>query len=191
VAAGVRRIEALTGDNALAWAQQTSGTLQHAAALLKTQPADLSDRIVQMQAQLKSLERDLEQAKSKLASAAGSDLADKAVELSGGVKLLASSISGADPKALRSMVDQLKDRLKSAVVLLATSSDGKISLAAGVTADLVGKVKAGDLVGMVAAQVGGKGGGRPDMAMGGGTDESALPGVLAQVHDWVQQRLEG
>ncbi|CAM5410679.1 alanine--tRNA ligase [Eoetvoesiella caeni] len=190
VAAGVRRIEALTGDNALAWVQQTSGTLQHAAALLKTQPADLSDRIVQMQAQLKSLERDLDQAKSKLASAAGSDLADKAAELSGGVRLLASSIAGADPKALRSMVDQLKDRLKSAVVLLATSSDGKISLAAGVTPDLVGKVKAGDLVGMVAAQVGGKGGGRPDMAMGGGTDEAALPGVLAQVHDWVQQRLE-
>lgn len=191
VAAGVRRVEAVTGDNALAWAQQTNGALQHAAALLKAQPADLPERIAQVQAQIKSLERDLDQAKNKLAAAAGNDLAGKAVELPGGVKLLARIIPGADPKALRSMVDQLKDNLKPAVVVLAAVADGRVSLVAGVASELAGKVKAGDLVGMVAGQIGGKGGGRPDMAMGGGTDEAALPGVLSQVQGWVQQRLEG
>jgi len=189
VAAGVRRIEAVTGAIAVAWAQDAARTLQQAAGLLKAQPADLIDRIGQLQGQIKSLERELEQAQSKLASAAGNDLAGKAAELPGGAKLLASTIPGADPKALRSMVDQLKDKLKSAVVLLATSAEGKISLVAGVTPDLVGKIKAGDLVGMVAGQVGGKGGGRPDMAMGGGSDEAALPGVMAQVDGWVRQRL--
>ena len=191
VAAGVRRIEAITGEGALKWVQQTNDTLLHAAALLKAQPADLADRIVQMQAQVKALERGLEQAQSKLAASAGNDLAAKAVELAGGVKLLVANIAGADPKALRGMVDQLKDRLKSAVVLLATVADDKISLVAGVTPDLVGKVKAGDLVGVVARQVGGKGGGRPDMAMGGGADAAALPAAVAQVRAWVEAQLEG
>ncbi|MDX3896061.1 alanine--tRNA ligase [Pusillimonas sp.] len=191
VAAGVRRIEAVTGDNALHWVQDTQAVLQQAAALLKAQPADLSDRILQLQGQLKALERDLEQAKSKLATSAGNDLAGQAITLAGDARLLVANIAGADPKALRGMADQLKAKLKSAVVLLATEAEGKISLVAGVTSDLTGKVKAGDLVGMVAGQVGGKGGGRPDMAMGGGSDAQALPGAIAQVHDWVLARLQG
>ena len=191
VAAGVRRIEAVTGINALRWVQDTQATLQHAAALLKTQPADLSERILQLQGQLKTLERDLDQAKSKLAASAGNDLAGQAITVAGDSRLLVANIAGADPKALRGMADQLKDKLKSAVVLLATEAEGKISLVAGVTSDLTGKVKAGELVGMVAGQVGGKGGGRPDMAMGGGSDAAALPAAIAQVHDWVRTRLEG
>ncbi|HUH87393.1 MAG TPA: alanine--tRNA ligase [Pusillimonas sp.] len=191
VAAGVRRIEAVTGINALRWVQDTQSVLQHASGLLKTQPADLSDRILQLQGQLKTLERDLDQAKSKLAASAGNDLASQAISLKGDARLLVANISGADPKALRGMADQLKSKLKSAVVLLATEAEGKISLVAGVTPDLVGRVKAGELVGMVAGQVGGKGGGRPDMAMGGGSDAAALPGAIAQVQDWVAARLEG
>ncbi len=189
VAAGVRRVEAITGENAVAWAQQTNATLARAAGLLKAQPAELVERIALMQGQMKSLERDLDQLKSKLAASAGNDLAGKAVALDGNAKLLVANVSGTDPKALRGMVDQLKDKLKSAVVLLATVADDKISLVAGVTADLAGKVKAGDLVGMVASQVGGKGGGRPDMAMGGGSDVAALAGATASVEAWVRERL--
>ncbi|HEY9572120.1 MAG TPA: DHHA1 domain-containing protein, partial [Pusillimonas sp.] len=189
VAAGVRRVEAITGDNAVAWAQQTDATLVRAAGLLKTQPAELVERIALMQGQLKNLERDLDQLKSKLAASAGNDLAGKAVVLEGNARLLVANVSGTDPKALRGMVDQLKDKLKSAVVLLATVADDKISLVAGVTGDLAGKVKAGELVGMVAAQVGGKGGGRPDMAMGGGSDIAALAGATASVEAWVRERL--
>ncbi|MFW7343651.1 alanine--tRNA ligase [Pollutimonas sp. H1-120] len=189
VAAGVRRVEAITGENAVAWAQQTNATLARAAGLLKAQPAELVERIALMQGQMKNLERDLDQLKSKLAASAGNDLAGKAVALDGNAKLLVANVSGTDPKALRGMVDQLKDKLKSAVVLLATVADDKISLVAGVTADLAGKVKAGDLVGMVASQVGGKGGGRPDMAMGGGSDVSALAGATASVEAWVRERL--
>ncbi len=189
VAAGVRRLEAITGDNAVKWVQQVNDTLLRAAGLLRTQPAELSDRIAQMQSQVKALERELDQAKSRLAASAGSDLAAKAVALPGDARLLVANISGADPKALRGMVDQLKDKLKSAVVLLATVADDKISLVAGVTADLSGKVKAGDLVGMVAAQIGGKGGGRPEMAMGGGTDVQAVSGAIASVESWVRERL--
>src|SRR3546814_345964 len=176
VAAGVRRIEAVTGDNALAWVQQTSDTLARAASQLKTQPADLTERIALLQAQLKQLEHDFAQAKTRLAVAAGNDLADKAViAINGDSKLLVSSLSGADPKVLRGMVDQLKDKLKSAIVLLAAEADGKVSLVAGVTPDLSARVKAGDLVGMVAGQLGGKGGGRPALAMGGCVDAAALP----------------
>ncbi|MBF6617360.1 MAG: alanine--tRNA ligase [Candidimonas sp.] len=189
VAAGVRRIEAITGDNAVLWVQQTQDTLLRAAGLLKTQPAELADRIALMQGQIKSLERELDQIKSKLASAAGNDLAGNAIVLDGKAKLLVANISGTDPKALRGMVDQLKDKLKSAVVLLTTVADDKISLVAGVTSDLAGQIKAGDLVGMVAAQVGGKGGGRPDMAMGGGSDVAALPAATAKVEAWVRERL--
>jgi alanyl-tRNA synthetase len=190
VAAGVRRIEAITGDNALNWVQQNTQTLDHAAALLKTQPAGLVDRISAMQGQIKNLERELDQLKSKQAASAGKDLLDKAVPLANGSKLLVANLSGTDPKALRGMVDQIKDRLNSAVVVLSTVVDDKISLVAGVTSDLAGKVKAGDLVGMVAAQVGGKGGGRPDMAMGGGTDVVALSAATAGIEAWVRQRLD-
>ncbi len=189
VAAGVRRVEAITGDNAVKWVQQTNDTLLRAAGLLKTQPAELADRIVLLQGQIKGLERDLDQLRSKQAAAAGNDLASQAVDLNGESKLLVAGLSGVEAKALRGMVDQLKDRLKSAVVLLATVADGKISLVAGVTADLTGKVKAGDLVGLVASQVGGKGGGRPDMAMGGGTDVAALAGAIAGADAWVRERM--
>ncbi len=189
VAAGVRRVEAITGDNAVKWVQQTNDTLLRAAGLLKTQPAELTDRIVLLQGQIKGLERDLDQLRSKQAAAAGNDLASQAVDLNGESKLLVAGLSGVEAKALRGMVDQLKDRLKSAVVLLATVADGKISLVAGVTADLTGKVKAGDLVGLVASQVGGKGGGRPDMAMGGGTDVAALAGAIAGADAWVRERM--
>lgn len=190
VAAGVRRVEAITGDNAVKWVQQTNATLLQAASLLKTQPAELVDRIALIQGQVKGLERELEQLQSKAAAAAGNDLASSAVVLSGDAKLLLASMSGVDPKALRGMVDQLKDRLKSAVVLLATEAEGKISLVAGVTSDLTAKVKAGELVGLVAGQVGGKGGGRPDMAMGGGTDVAALAGAIASADAWVRERVQ-
>ena len=189
VAAGVRRVEAITGDNALAWVQNHNAILLRAAGLLRSTPADVPDRIVQVQEQLRALEKDLEQARSKLAASAGNDLAAKAAEIKG-VKVLSASLGDVDPKALRGMVDNLKDRLKPAVVLLASAGgEGKISLVAGVTADLTGKVKAGDLVGFVASQVGGKGGGRPDMAMGGGTDAQALPAAVASVQEWVHERL--
>ena len=133
--------------------------------------------------------KDLEQSRSKLAASAGNDLASSAAVEVKGIKVLAASIADVDPKALRGMVDNLKDRLKPAVVLLATGAEGKISVVGGVTADLTGRVKAGDLVGFVAGQVGGKGGGRPDMAMGGGTDAAALPAAIASVQKWVEERL--
>jgi alanyl-tRNA synthetase len=188
VAAGVRRVEAITGDNALAWAQQTSAALQRAAGMLKSQPAELTERISQLQGQLKTAEHDLEQAKNKLASQASSNLLDQAIEL-GGARLLVAQLKGTDPKALRGIVDDLKGRVKSGVIVLATEAEGKISLVAGVTADLVSKVKAGDLVGSVAVRLGGKGGGRPDMAMGGGTDMAALPAAMSGVEPWVRERL--
>ena len=188
VAAGVRRVEAITGDNALAWVQNLAATLARAAGALKTQPAELPERIAQVQDQVRALERELDQARARLAASAGNDLAGQAIEVKG-VKLLAASLGDADPKALRGMVDQLKDRLKSGVVLLAGAAGGKISVVGGVTADLTDRIKAGDLVGYVAGRVGGKGGGRPDMAMGGGTDAAALPAAIASVPDWVGERL--
>jgi len=189
VAAGVRRVEAITGDNALAWVQNQNALLLRAAGMLRTTPADLPERLAQVQEQVRALEKDLEQARGKLAASAGNDLAAKAAEVKG-VKVLAASLGDIDPKALRGMVDNLKDRLKSAVVLLASAGgDGKISLVGGVTADLTSRVKAGDLVGFVAGQVGGKGGGRPDMAMGGGSDARALPAAVASVQGWVDERL--
>ncbi|MBO9352527.1 alanine--tRNA ligase [Bordetella petrii] len=189
VAAGVRRVEAITGDNALAWVQNQNALLLRAAGLLRSTPADLPDRIAQVQEQVRTLEKDLEQARGKLAASAGNDLAAKAADVKG-IKVLAASLGDIDPKALRGMVDNLKDRLKPAVVLLASAGgDGKISLVGGVTADLTGRVKAGELVGFVAGQVGGKGGGRPDMAMGGGTDAQALPAAVASVQGWVDERL--
>ncbi|KCV24038.1 threonine/alanine tRNA ligase second additional domain protein, partial [Bordetella pertussis B200] len=190
VAAGVRRIEAITGDNALAWVQDQNALLQRAAGVLRAPAHELPERIAQVQEQLKALEKELEQARTKLAASAGNDLVATATVEVKGIKVLAASIGDVDPKALRGMVDNLKDRLKPAVVLLAAgSADGKISLVGGVTADLTGRIKAGDLVGFVAGQVGGKGGGRPDMAMGGGTDLAALPAAVASVQKWVDERL--
>ena len=190
VAAGVRRIEAVTGANALSWVQNLSALAQRAAAALKTQTSELPERIALMQDQMKALEKELEQARAKLASSAGHALTAQATTTAAGFKLLVTEVKGVDPKDLRSMVDQLKEQLKSAVVLLATrTDDGKVSLVGGVTADVATKVKAGDLVGFVAGLIGGKGGGRPDMAMGGGTDLAALPGALAGVAAWVAARV--
>jgi len=189
VAAGVRRIEAITGENALQWAQHTSDTLARAASLLKTHPADVVERLGILQAQLKTAERERDQLQARLAASAGKSLLSEAIALPQGVKLLVQCLPDADPKALRGMVDQCKDQLQSAIVLLAATAQDKISLVGGVTADIRTRVSAAELVSLVATQVGGKGGGRPDMAMGGGTDTSALPGVLAQVEPWVRGKL--
>jgi len=188
IAAGVRRIEAVTGPGALEWVQAQESKLGEAAAALRTSPQEVGAKISQIMENVKSLEKELSRLKSKLASSKGDELADQAVDVKG-VKVVAASLEGADAKGLREAVDKLKDKLKSAAVVLAVSNDGKVSLIAGVTADLIGRVKAGELVNHVAQQVGGKGGGRPDMAQAGGTDPSKLPQALASVKDWVGQRV--
>ena len=188
VAAGVRRVEAVTGANALQWVQQTAGLLATAAGLLKAQPAELTGRIQQLQADMKALEKELSQARDKLAASAGADLANQAVR-HGEVAVLITALQGVDSKALRGMLDQLKDKLGNAVVLLATTEGGKVSLAAGVTKDLTARLKAGDLVNVAAQLVGGKGGGRPDMAMAGGSDAAALPQALEAAKAWVAAQL--
>jgi len=189
VAAGIRRIEAITGENTLRWAQQTYDILTQAALAFKTHPGELLDRIRLLQAQLKTVEREREQLQARLAASAGKSLVSNAVTLNGETKLLVERLPNADPQALRGMVDQCKNQLQSAVVLLATDAAGKINLVGGVTADMHDRIKAGELVSFIAAQIGGKGGGRPDMAMGGGTDVQALPRAMAQVEAWVRARL--
>ncbi|ALK96177.1 alanyl-tRNA synthetase [Massilia sp. WF1] len=188
VAAGIRRIEAVTGEGALAWVQATARRLQEAAASLKTGPDELPSRIAQVQDQVKSLEKEVNALKSKLAAGQGDELAGQAVDVNG-VKVLAATMDGADVAALRETMDKLKDKLKTAAIVLASVADGKVSLIAGVTKDATGKVKAGELVNFVAQQVGGKGGGRPDMAQAGGTDAAALPQALAGVAGWVGERV--
>jgi alanyl-tRNA synthetase len=188
VAAGVRRVEAVTGSNALRYVQEQERRVQGVSALLKAQPDEIAERVVGILDNVRALEKELARLKSKLASGQGDDLAGQAVEVKA-VKVLAATMEGADAQALRETMDKLKDKLKSAAIVLAAVSEGKVSLIAGVTADLTAKVKAGELVNMVARQVGGKGGGRPDMAQAGGTDASALPAALASVRAWVEQRL--
>lgn len=189
VAAGVRRVEAITGTNSLQWVQARERLLSEASASLRTQPEGLLTRINALQGQIKDLEREREQMQSKLAASAGQDLLAQAVPLNDSSRLLVATLQGVEAKALREMADQLKNKLQSAVILLSIVADGKVSLVAGVTPDLTSKVKAGDLVGFVASQLGGKGGGRPDMAMGGGTDASVLPQANASVQAWVQSKL--
>ncbi|MES2886382.1 MAG: alanine--tRNA ligase [Pseudomonadota bacterium] len=188
VAAGVRRIEAVTGDNALAYLQQLEATLQQAAGSLRATPAELNQRLSQVLEQVRSLEKERDALKGRMASSQGDGLASQAVDLHG-VKVLAAQLEGADAKTLRDTVDQLKNKLKTAVIVLAGVEGGRVQLAAGVSADRMGQVKAGELVNFVAQQVGGKGGGKADMAMAGGTDPSQLPQALASVAAWVQQRL--
>ena len=188
VAAGIRRVEAITGDNALRFVQQLDTLVNTAAAALKAQPAELTLRIGQVQEQVRTLEKELSQLKSKLASSQGDDLLSQAVEV-GGVQVLAAVLDNADAKTLRETVDKLKDKLKHAAIVLAAVTDGKVSLIAGVTADASLKVKAGELVNFVAQQVGGKGGGRADMAQAGGTEPANLPAALAGVQAWVAGRL--
>ena len=187
VAAGVRRVEAVAGSVAFDYVQSLEKQLTHAASLLKAQPLEVSARIEQIVENVKSLEKQLAQFKSKLAASQGDDLVNQAVDVNG-VKVLSAKLEGADAKTLRETLDQLKSKLKSGVIVLAVADGDKVSLAAGVTSDLTGKYKAGELVNHVALQVGGKGGGKPDMAMAGGTNAAALPTALASVKDWVAQR---
>ncbi|WP_064572879.1 alanine--tRNA ligase [Cupriavidus gilardii] len=188
VAAGIRRVEAITGDNALHYLQSLDARLNEAASALKAQPSELVPRIGQMQDQVRALEKELERLKSKLAASQGDELASQAIEIKG-LKVLAAQLEGADVKTLRETMDKLKDKLKSAAIVLGAVQDGKVSLIAGVTADATGKVKAGELVNFVAQQVGGKGGGRPDMAQAGGTEPAKLPAALAGVGEWVAAKV--
>ncbi len=188
VAAGVRRVEAVTGDNALHYMQEMEATLGGVAGTLKVQPKDAPARVAAVLDQVRKLERELAALKGKLASAQGDDLAALAVDVKG-IKVLAATLEGADVATLRETMDKLKDKLKSAAIVLATVAAGKVSLIAGVTADLTAKIKAGELVNSVAQQVGGKGGGRPDMAQAGGTQPENLSAALDAVAAWVAQRL--
>jgi len=188
VAAGVRRIEAVTGENALAYLQSLEDTVTQAAGTLKAQPAELNHRIAQVLDQVKALEKELAAAKGKLASAQGDELAKQAMDIKG-IKLLVATLEGADAKTLRDTMDKLKDKIKTAVIVLTAVDGEKVQIAAGVTADTTGKVKAGELASFVAGQVGGKGGGKPDMAMAGGTNAAALPAALASVQAWVAERV--
>ncbi|WP_421955842.1 alanine--tRNA ligase [Polaromonas sp.] len=187
VAAGVRRVEAVTGENALAYLQSLESTVEAAAGSLKASPADLQNRIGQVLDQVKSLEKEIAALKGKLASSQGDELMAQAVDVKG-LKVLAARLEGADAKTLRDTMDKLKDKLKTAVIVLAAVDGDKVQIAAGVTADSVGKVKAGELVNFVAQQVGGKGGGKADMAMAGGTDASKLGDALKSVQAWVSER---
>jgi len=187
VAAGVRRVEAVAGSVAFDYVQNMEKQLTQAASLLKSQPLEVAAKIEQIVENVKALEKQLAQFKSKLAASQGGDLVNQAIEVNG-VKVLSAKLDGVDAKTLRETMDQLKGKLKSAVIVLAVADGAKVSLAAGVTSDLIGKFKAGDLVNHVALQVGGKGGGKPDMAMAGGTDAAALPAALASVRDWVASK---
>ncbi|MEY4468413.1 MAG: hypothetical protein RIR21_2207 [Pseudomonadota bacterium] len=188
VAAGIRRVEAVTGEHALALVQSLAARVNEAATALKVQPEEITQRIAQVQDQVKSLEKELAALKAKMASGQGDDLLAQAVDIHG-IKVLAVTLENADANTLRAVMDKMKDKLKTAAIVLASVSDGKVSLIAGVTADSTSKVKAGDLVNFVAQQVGGKGGGRPDMAQAGGTDPSGLPKALAGVSQWVSERV--
>ena len=187
VAAGIRRIEAVTGENALAYVSELEGKLKSAAGLLRAGANDLGAKIEQTLDRVKQLEKELAAAKGKLAASAGNDLAGQAIEIKG-VKLLAAVVES-DANGLRTLLDQLKNKLGSGIVLLGAAGEGKASLIAGVTADLTAKVKAGELVNFVAGQVGGKGGGRPDMAQAGGTQPENLPAAVASVAAWVDAKL--
>ncbi len=188
VAAGVRRIEAVTGTNALAYLQSLEATVQAAASSLKASPVELQSRIGQVLDQVRALEKEVTALKGKLASSQGDELMLQAIDING-VKVLAARLEGADAKTLRDTMDKLKDKLKTAVIVLAAVDGDKVQIAAGVTADSTGKVKAGELVNFVAQQVGGKGGGKADMAMAGGTDPSRVSAALDSVQAWVAERL--
>jgi alanyl-tRNA synthetase len=184
VAAGIRRIEGVTGANALALLQDLDARVSQAASLIKAPPVELPARLAQIMDNVKAMEKEIARLKSKLAASAGDDLASQATEVNG-VKVLAAQLDGADTTSLRETLDKLKNALKSAAIVLASVEGTKVTLIAGVTADLTSRIKAGELVNHVAVQVGGKGGGRPDMAQAGGNDPSGLPAALASVRDFV------
>ncbi|WP_313110109.1 alanine--tRNA ligase [Atlantibacter sp.] len=187
-AAGVRRIEAVTGEGALALVHAQNDQLHDIAQLLKGDSQSLNDKVRAVIERTRQLEKELQQLKEQQAVQESANLSSKAIEING-VKLLVSELTNVEPKMLRTMVDDLKNQLGSTIIVLATIADAKVSLIAGVSKDLTDRVKAGELIGMVASQVGGKGGGRPDMAQAGGTDTQALPAALASVQDWVASRL--
>jgi len=188
IASGVRRIEAVSGMGALDWIENAEDKLQRISGLLKTDIDTVDSKLAIQLEKTRKLEKELEQLKSKVASSAGSNMLDEAEEI-GGIKVIAKSLDGADAKTLRDTVDQLKNKLGTAAVILATVNDSKVSLIAGVTQDSTDKIKAGDLVNFVAQQVGGKGGGRPDMAQAGGNDPAALESALSKVPDWISEQL--
>jgi len=188
IASGVRRIEAVTGERAVEGMEADADRLHRVAQLVKSGREDIEDKVAQLAERTRKLEKELERLKAKQASDAGSDLAESAVDVAG-VKVLTASLDGVAPKALRDTMDQLKNKLGSAVILLASVAGGKVSLVAGVSKDQTSVLKAGDLVKFVAEQVGGRGGGRPDMAQAGGNDPAALPGALKSVEGWVKDRL--
>ncbi|ODU41039.1 MAG: alanine--tRNA ligase, partial [Thiobacillus sp. SCN 63-374] len=188
VAAGVRRVEAVTGDSALNYFQYLDTQRNGVATLLKTHPDDINHKLISIQEHVKSLEKELDRLKSKLAASAGDELMQQAVDV-GGVRVLAAQLDGVDAKGLRETADKLRDKLKSCALVLGTVADGKVSLIAAVTPDVTGRIKAGELVNFVATQVGGKGGGKPDMAMAGGSEPARLPAALAAVPAWTQARL--
>ncbi|MBI1731873.1 MAG: alanine--tRNA ligase [Gammaproteobacteria bacterium] len=190
IAAGVRRIEAVTGEGALQWVEQVQARLDDVAALLKADADNMPSRLEQLVDRNRKLEKEVAQLKGRLASSAGDDMAGEALNI-GGIKVLARCLDGADPKSLRDTVDQLKNKLGTAALVLATVQDSRVSLVAGVTPDSTDRIKAGDLVNFVAQQVGGKGGGRPDMAQAGGSDPGKLEAALASVPEWVRRQLAG
>ncbi len=190
IAAGVRRVEAVSGRGALQWVEQSEQSICEIATLLKTDMASSSHKLKHLIERNRQLEKEVGQLKSKLASSAGDDMVNEAVDING-IKVLAKNLEGVDPKTLRDTVDQLKNKLGSAALVLATVSDTKVSLVAGVTKDTTKQIKAGDLVNFVAEQVGGKGGGRPDMAQAGGNNPAALDSALDGVEAWVRQQLSG
>jgi alanyl-tRNA synthetase len=188
VAAGVRRIEAVAGEAALSYLQNLEHTVHQVAGALKAPSDDVQNRVTQVLDQVRALEKEIAQLKGKLASSQGDDLLSQAVDVKG-IQVVAARLEGADAKSLRETLDKLKDKLKTAAIVLAAVQDGKVQIAAGITADQVGRLKAGELVNFVAQQVGGKGGGKADMAMAGGTDPSQLTPALASVQAWVAERL--
>ncbi|MBI3432746.1 MAG: alanine--tRNA ligase [Hydrogenophilales bacterium] len=188
VAAGIRRVEATTGTGVLAYLGETEKNLGAIAQLVKATPFDAAERVMQLMEHSRALEKELDRLKSKLASSQGDDLAQQAADVNG-VRVLAAQLDGVDAKALRETADKLRDKLKSCALVLGTVADGKVSLIAAVTPDVTGRIKAGELVNFVATQVGGKGGGKPDMAMAGGSEPGQLPAALASVQSWVQARL--
>ena len=188
-AAGVRRIEAVTGEGAIATVHADSERLSEVAHLLKGDSNNLADKVRSVLERTRQLEKELQQLKEQAAAQESANLSSKAIDVNG-VKLLVSELSGVEPKMLRTMVDDLKNQLGSTIIVLATVAEGKVSLIAGVSKDVTDRVKAGELIGMVAQQVGGKGGGRPDMAQAGGTDAAALPAALASVKGWVSAKLQ-
>jgi len=188
IASGVRRIEAVTGAGALAYVGETEKRLADVARLVKGDPASVGDKVHQLIDRNRRLEKELDQLRARLASGQGTDLVSQAVQLDG-LKVLAARLDGADAKALRDAVDQLKNKLGSAAVVLGTVDEDKVRLVAGVTKDQIGRVKAGDLVNAVAERVGGRGGGRPDMAQAGGSNPDGLDDALASVEDWVRAQL--